>query len=52
MIGKTRNLGRSFLAVYLILAGLAQMVGLSFAGFHLVLGGLAVAAGVLLLLGR
>lgn len=47
-----KNLGTKTLAVYLILAGLSQVVGLAFRGMGLVLGILATAAGVLLLLGK
>lgn len=48
----TRRLGTLLLAIYLILAGLAQLFNVSFSGMGIIMGILALAAGVLILLER
>ena len=48
----TKNLGMLLLAIWLILAGLNQLLHLSFVGLNIVMGILAIAAGVLIAIGR
>ncbi len=46
------RLGTTFLAIYLILAGLVSLIGLHFDGLPVLMGLMAIVAGILLLLGR
>ncbi len=48
----TRKLGTLLLAIYLILAGLAQLFNINFTGEGIIMGILALAAGILILLER
>lgn len=52
MARSTRSVGLMLLGIYLILAGLGNLINLSFQGFGLIQGLLALAAGVLILVGR
>ena len=46
------RIGIVVLAIYLIIAGLVQLIGLRFEGIGIVQGLLAIVAGVLLLIGK
>ena len=52
MARSTRSVGLLLLGIYLILAGLGNLIGLHFQGFGLIQGLLALAAGILILIGR
>ena len=52
MARSTRSVGLLLLGIYLILAGLGNLIGLSFQGLGLIQGLLALAAGILILIGR
>ena len=53
MARSTRSVGLLLLGIYLILAGLGNLIGLHFQGYcGLIQGLLALAAGILILIGR
>jgi hypothetical protein len=47
-----RSIGIICLSIYLILAGLVQLLSLAFAGLPILMGALALIAGIALLAGR
>lgn len=52
MARTTRSIGLLLLGIYLVLAGLGNLIGLHFQGFGLIQGLLALSSGILILIGR